>query len=53
MYSKKNARYYHAMLLPGMVFLIVFFHRSHGRLGDGLSEFHPRQGNPWLPVYRA
>lgn len=24
MYNKKNARYYHAMLLPGMIFLVIF-----------------------------
>ncbi len=24
MYNKKNARYYHVMLLPGMIFLVIF-----------------------------
>ena len=24
MYNKKNARYYHAMFLPGMIFLVIF-----------------------------
>lgn len=24
MYSKKSARYYHAMMLPGMIFLVIF-----------------------------
>lgn len=24
MYNKKNVRYYHAMLLPGMIFLVIF-----------------------------
>ena len=24
MYNKKNARYYHAMLFPGMIFLVIF-----------------------------
>ena len=24
MYNKKNSRYYHAMLLPGMIFLVIF-----------------------------
>lgn len=44
MYSKKNARYYHAMLLPGMVFLIVFSIVPMGGLVMAFQNFIPAKG---------
>lgn len=44
MYSKKNARYYHAMMAPGMVFLLIFSIVPMGGLVMAFQNFIPAKG---------
>lgn len=43
-YSKKNARYYHAMMAPGMVFLLIFSIVPMGGLVMAFQNFIPAKG---------